>query len=209
MKLLIISASPRLDGNSHLLADAAEKGARDAGHEVEHVALADYVDRMLDHCRLCRRDDGTCSITDGYEELLFDKILPADGVVFAMPLWFYGMPARLKTVFDRLFCHTSAAAPARGTAIEGIMGKRVGVLISAEESNVGATLGVVAHFQEITRYLNQELVGVVVGVGNTRGEVAKDPADPVGSAAGLGRRFFTLTATDYRVDTARSQQVWS
>jgi multimeric flavodoxin WrbA len=86
---------------------------------------------MLGNCRQCRRvEDGSCSLDDRYEELLIDHILPADGLIFAMPLYFYGMPARLKTVFDRLFCYTANSAPQQAQVIDGIMGKKVGVLIS-------------------------------------------------------------------------------
>jgi multimeric flavodoxin WrbA len=144
------------------------------------VFLDEYVDRMLGNCRQCRRiEDGRCSLDDRYEELLLDHMLPADGIVFAMPLYFYGMPGRLKTVFDRLFCYTANSAPQQDQVVDGIVGKRVGVLISCEESYVGATQGVIAQFQELTRYLLQDLVGVVVGNANSRGEIACDPTNPI------------------------------
>ncbi|BBY15064.1 flavodoxin family protein [Mycolicibacterium litorale] len=209
MKILVISASPRADGNSHALARSAIDGARDAGHDVEHVFLDDYVQQMLGNCRMCRRpQDGRCSLDDRYAELLLDKILPADGIVFAMPLYFYGMPGRLKTVFDRLFCYTANSAPEQDVVVDGITGKNVGVLISCEESYVGATQGVAAQFQELTRYLNQNLVGVVVGNANSRGEIVHDPSDPLARARDLGARLFAIRVTDYRIDTARSNRVW-
>jgi multimeric flavodoxin WrbA len=208
-KTLVMSASPREDGNSHVLARSALEGARAAGHDVEHVFLDDYVQRMLDNCRRCRRlDDGSCSLDDRYEELLIEHMLPADGIIFAMPLYFYGMPGRLKTVFDRLFCYISASAPRRDEVVDGIMSKKVGVLITCEESYLGATQGVIAQFQELTRYLHHDLVGVVVGNANSRGEIVCDPSDPVARARDLGTRLFTTRVTDYRLDTVRSSRVW-
>ncbi|MCV7228206.1 flavodoxin family protein [Mycolicibacterium komossense] len=209
MKTLVISSSPREDGNSHVLAQSAIDGTVRAGHDAEHVFLGDYVERMLGNCRHCRRSsDGLCSLDDRYETLLLEKMLPADGIVFAMPLYFYGMPARLKTVFDRLFCYTANSAPQQDQVINGIMNKKVGVVISCEESYLGATQGVIAQFQELTRYLNQDLVGVVVGNANSRGEIVNDPTDPVSAAANLGERLYTSRVTDYRLDTARSNKVW-
>jgi multimeric flavodoxin WrbA len=209
MKTLIVSASPREDGNSHVLARAAIDGARSAGHDVEHVFLHEYVERLLDNCRSCRRvEDGTCSLDDRYESLLIDHMLPADGIVFAMPLYFYGMPGRLKTVFDRLFCYTANSAPQQEQVVDGIMGKRVGVLISCEESYLGATSGVIAQFQELTRYLGQELVGVVVGNANSRGEIVRDPRDPLRHAHDLAALLYDTRVTDYRLDTVRSNKVW-
>jgi multimeric flavodoxin WrbA len=130
VKTLVVSASPRDDGNSHVLAQSAIDGARSAGHDVRHVFLDDYVQRMLGNCRRCRRiEDSSCSLDDRYEELLIDHILLADGVIFAMPLYFYGMPARLKTVFDRLFCYTANSSPMQDQVVSEIMDKRIGVLI--------------------------------------------------------------------------------
>lgn len=209
MKILVLSSSPREDGNSHALARSAIDGARSAGHDVEHVFLDEYVDRMLGNCRRCRRaEDGSCSLDDRYEQLLMLHMLPADGLIFAMPLYFYGMPARLKTVFDRLFCYTANSSPVQDQVVSEIMDKRVGVLISCEESYVGATQGVIAQFQELTRYLRQDLVGVVVGNANSRGEIARDPGNPLACARDLGARLFDIRVTDYRLDTERSNRVW-
>jgi hypothetical protein len=56
---------------------------------------------MLGNCRRCRRiEDGSCSLDDRYEELLIDRMLPADGIIFAMPLHFYGMPGPLSCARD-------------------------------------------------------------------------------------------------------------
>lgn len=208
MRVLVVSASPREDGNSHLLAEAACAGAEAAGHDVEHVFLDEYVQRMLGNCRRCRTVDGLCSLDDSYEQLLLDKMLPADGIIYAMPLYYYGMPARLKSVFDRLFCYTSNSAPQQERVVKDITGKAVGVLISCEETYVGATIGVVTQFQELTRYLEQNLAGVVVGNANSRGEIACDPSDPLGRARDLGARLFDIRVTDYRLTTVRSTKVW-
>lgn len=209
MKTLVVSASPREDGNSHVLAEAAVNGSAAAGHDVEHVFLHDYVERMLGNCRTCRRiEDRSCSLDDRYEHLLLDTMLPADGIVFAMPLYFYGMPGRLKTVFDRLFCYTANSAPQQDLVVDGIMGKKIGVVISCEESYLGATAGVIAQWQELTRYLNQDLVGVVIGNGNSRGEIRRDPRDPEAQAYDLARRLYSSRVTDYRLDTVRSNRVW-
>jgi multimeric flavodoxin WrbA len=173
------------------------------------VFVGDYVDRMLGNCRTCRRtSDRRCSLDDRYEALLMDKMVPADGLIYAMPLHFYGMPARLKTVFDRLFCYTADSAPEQARVVDGIARKKVGILISCEESYVGATLGLIMQFQELTRYLDHDLVGVVVGTANSRGEIVCDPTDPVSAAGNLARRLYTSRVTDYRLGTTRSNKVW-
>src|SRR5258708_15751018 len=111
------------------------------------------------------------------------------------------------TVFDRLFCYTANSAPQQAQVIDGIMGKKVGVLISCEESYVGATQGVIAQFQELTRYLRQDLVGIVVGTANSRGEIVCDPTDPIQRAHDLASRLYERRVTDYRLDTVPPNNV--
>lgn len=208
MKVLVLNSSPRCDGNSWTMGEAAAKGAREAGHDVDCVYLSDFVEGMLRDCRECRLADGRCRIEDGYERLILEHVVPADALVIATPLYYYGMAGRLKTFFDRLFCVTANSSPIGAVVSEGLPGKRLGVLISCEESYLGATSGLVAQFQELARYNHHELVGVVVGVGNKRGEVASDPAHPLDAAEDMGRRLFDIRVTDYRMDTERSNRVW-
>ena len=168
-KVLVLNSSPRRDGNSWTLGQAAARGAEKAGHDVESVHLADYVSGLFRDCRTCRNAAGACTVEDDYDTLLLDKVVPADGLLIATPLYWYGMSGALKTFCDRLFCYTSGSAPDPDRVVGGLMGKRVGALIASEESYRGATAGLVAQLQEATRYLNQELVGVVSGIGNSRG----------------------------------------
>lgn len=208
MKVVVLNASPRRDGNSAAMSEQAALGAEAAGHEVETFFLIDHVQGMLGDCRTCRDSAGRCSIGDGYEQLLTEHVAPADAIILATPLHYYGMTARLKAFVDRLFCYTSNSAPDADRILESLPGKRVGLLISCEETYQGATLGLVAQVQELTRYNRQDLVGTVVGIGNSRGEVKNDPTRPLERAYELGRRLFEAHVTDYRFDSPRSSKVW-
>jgi len=208
VKVLAVGASPRRDGNSASLLQAACAGAREAGHEVTAVHLDDVVAGFLRDCRRCRRPDGSCSIPDSYEQMLLEQLLPADGLLMATPLYWYGMSGQLKATFDRLFCFMSPDYPGSRQVLNRLPGKRVGVLVACEESYPGVTLGVQAQLQELTRYLRQDLVDVVVGVGNSRGDVTLDPSGPLVAAEELGRRLFDARVADYRFDTPRGHSVW-
>jgi len=82
------------------------------------------------------------------------------------------------------------------------------VLVSSEESYPALLHGLTAQMQELCRYLRQDLVSVVHGVGNKRGEVVRDPADPVQAAHRLGVELFTRRVSDYTVATERAGTVW-
>jgi hypothetical protein len=88
------------------------------------------------------------------------------------------------------------------------MGKRIALLLSSEESYHGAGAGIQHQIQEYARYTHSQYVGTVAGYGNRRGDVRRDPADPLGAPGELGARLFDLRSTDYRIDTERPGSVW-
>ena len=208
MDVLGLSASPRRDGNSFLLAEAAVHGAREAGHDTALVHLDDYVTHLLRDCRRCRDHTGRCTIDDGFESLLRDRVLPADAIVLATPLYWYGVSGQLKTFLDRIFCYIAASEPDADRFVQGLLGKRLALVIASEESYPGASLGVIHEIQEYARYTHSAFVGVVQGIGNKRRDVLLDPGDPIGRARDLGRRLADLRSTDYRLDTDRANTTW-
>ncbi len=209
VKTLIISSSPRRDGNSIRLAQAALEGACEAGHETELVLVDDYITSFLRDCRICRNEAGDCTIDDRFSELFLDKFVPSDGVILATPVYWYGMSGQLKTFFDRTFCYYAASCPTSGANSEGMMNKRIGLLLSSEETYPGAELGIVHQVQEYCRYTHSCFVDVVRGVGNKRGDVDVDPCRPLEDAKRLGAELFDRLTTDYRLDTPRSGSVWA
>lgn len=208
-QILILSGSPRTDGNSRALADAVADGAREHGHLADVVQLGEVMTGMLRDCRRCRRADGRCAIGDGYEQLVHGRLLPANAVVYATPLYWYGMSAALKNFFDRLVCYVSASYPRHAEVVDGLKDKRVALLLASEERYPTAGVAVVAQIQEISRYFHHQFVDVVNGVGNKRGEVEFDPNDPLGAARRLGAAIFDLHHSDYNIDSVRPNAVWS
>jgi multimeric flavodoxin WrbA len=208
-RILVVAASPRPDGNSRLLATAFHEGARERGHHVEIVDLNQVMSGLLRDCRRCRLPDGSCAIDDRFGAFVHDSVLPADGLVYATPLYWYGMAASLKNFFDRMVCYVAASYPRSEEVAAGLVGKRSALLMSAEETFATANLGVISQLQEISRYIHHDFVGVVYGVGNKRGEVAFDPADPLAAARRLGTEFFERHHSDYNLEAQRPNAVWA
>ena len=99
--VLIISASPRKGGNSDLLCDQFAKGATEAGHNVEKVRLAEKKIGCCTACYACQKLH-RCVQQDDANELV-EKMLTADVIVLATPVYFGSMCAQLKTLVDRTF----------------------------------------------------------------------------------------------------------
>jgi multimeric flavodoxin WrbA len=173
------------------------------------VHLDDHVRHFLRDCRRCRDAAGRCTIDDGFEALLRDRVLPAEAIIIGTPLYWYGVSGQLKTFLDRLFCYIAASEPESDMFVRGLTAKRLALVIASEESYPGAPLGVIHEIQEYARYTHSPLIGVVQGIGNKRGDVRLDPGDPLGRAGELGRRIAVVRSTDYRLDTDRPGSVWA
>lgn len=207
--LLILVGSPRRNGNTATLAEAVQRGAETAGTKVTLCFLDDHVSYFLRDCRICRQDDGECAISDRYRSLFIEDFLPARAVVFCSPIYWYGLSAQTKAFFDRSFCYYAASHPNSKAVLEAMSGKRLGLVLASEETYPGAALGIIHQMQEFSRYTHSDFVGVVRGVGNSRGEVRRDPTNPIRDAERLGVEILTRAYSDYRLETPRSPRVWS
>jgi multimeric flavodoxin WrbA len=207
-RLLILVGSPRRTGNSATLAQAVQRGAKDAGVHASLRFIDDYVSSFLRDCRSCRLPDGTCAIPDQFGRLFLEEFIAAQAIVFCSPIYWYGVSAQTKAFLDRTFCYYAASYPGHADVVAGMSEKRIGLVLASEETYPGAALGIVHQVQEFARYTRSEFVGVVRGVGNSRGEVACDPGDPLQAAVRLGREIFTRSYSDYQADSPRSTRVW-
>ena len=100
-KVLVISASPRKGGNSDTLCDEFMKGAIDSGNAVEKIFLRDKKINYCTGCGFCNTNDYTaCSQKDDMA-LILDKMVIADVIVMATPVYFYTMCGQMKIMIDR------------------------------------------------------------------------------------------------------------
>ncbi len=102
MKVLGISASPRLKGNSDLLLRQALTGAESTGADVEYIRLSDYKIAPCIECNSCYTT-GTCAVQDDYQQLSA-KMLDTGRLIFATPIFFMGLCAQAKAFIDRCQC---------------------------------------------------------------------------------------------------------
>ncbi len=101
MKILVLTGSPRKNGNSNILAENFIKGAQEAGHEVVRF---DSAFRNVHTCVACDScgTKGQCVFKDDFE-IVKENLINADMVVFSSPVYYFGISAQLKTVIDRFY----------------------------------------------------------------------------------------------------------
>jgi multimeric flavodoxin WrbA len=99
MKVLGIMGSPRRKSNTEILLDKALEGAKEAGAEVEKVLISKLKISPCLEIYACLKD-GNCAIRDDMQ-LLYKKLLEADHIIFASPMFFYGITSQAKAIIDR------------------------------------------------------------------------------------------------------------
>ncbi len=179
-KVLIISSSPRRGGNSDLLCDQFMKGAKESGHEVEKIFLADKTIHYCTGCGACANGAKPCSQQDDEEEILL-KMIAADVIVLATPVYFYTMSAQLKTMIDRSCPHyleisnkdfyfiLTAWDPEKihmTRTLESLRGFTEDCLVAAHEKGVilGVNAGPKGEIKSSPAYLEAYQMGKNIGV---------------------------------------------
>jgi multimeric flavodoxin WrbA len=102
IKVLGISTSPRIKGNTDLLLRRALAGAESAGAKTEYLRLSDYEIHPCIECNACYTT-GRCAVQDDYQRIQ-EKILNADRLIFATPIFFMTVCAQAKMLIDRGQC---------------------------------------------------------------------------------------------------------
>lgn len=100
-KILVICSSYRKGGNSDALAESFIRGAIEGGNDVEKVYLADGQISFCRGCLACQKKGATGCVMHDYAAEIVEKIEKAEVIVFATPVYFYGMSGNLKTLLDR------------------------------------------------------------------------------------------------------------
>lgn len=172
--VLIISASPRRHGNSDLLCDRFLDGAKETGNAAGKIFLRDKKINFCLACDACKKNGGTCVQADDMNEIL-EKIIAADVLVLATPVYFYTMDAQMKTLIDR----TYAKYPGLGT-------KDIYIIITAADTNKAAMERTIEGFRGFTScYSGFSEKGIVYGtgawnIGDITGSRAMDEAYEMG-----------------------------
>jgi multimeric flavodoxin WrbA len=168
IKIIIAKGSPRRGGNSATLADQVAAGARAAGAEVESFFLHEMDINPCDACDACRTDAfGGCIIEDDMQ-LLYPRLVDADALVIASPVYWFTVSAQTKLFMDRCY----ALVDEDGWSLRG---KRIGIVMTYGDSdpfNSGA-VNAFRTFQDGFNYVGAEIVGYVYGSASDAGEIQR------------------------------------
>lgn len=153
MKILVLTGSPRKGGNSSTLADNFIKGAEENGHKVVRFDAAFKNVHPCIGCNKCGMN-GDCIFKDDFE-FVRRHIIDADVVVFATPMYYFGISAQLKAVIDRFY------------AINGKIHqpKKAVLLMTYANTSPAEAEPIKKHYEVLLNYLGWQDAGQVIASG--------------------------------------------
>ena len=159
MKITILNGSPRKE-NTLAMAEAFAEGAKAAGHEVEILHVGKMKINGCLACEYCHgKGEGKCIQKDDIEKLM-PAYLESDMLVFASPIYYFGMTAQITAAIQRVYC---IGKPAKAT--------KAALLLSSASPNPYE--GAIATYKSLCAYTGMENTGVFTAAGDENKSEAK------------------------------------
>lgn len=148
MKILILQASPRANGNTAWMAEEYKKAAESAGHEVTLVNVSKKNIAGCLACEYCHnKGNGACIQKDDMQEL-YPLMADAEVLVLAAPIYYFTLCAQIQAPIQRMYCVNKPANV-----------KKMALLLSSYSP--GVYDGAKAEYRDICNYWGVESSGIV------------------------------------------------
>jgi multimeric flavodoxin WrbA len=182
-KITAFIGSPRKGGNSELLTKELLKAAEQEGAETEAIRLAEYDLKPCDACLACRKTK-KCKIDDDGEKL-FNKVMEADGIVLATPVYFGSCSSQTKIFVDRM----GYLAKALGQPLNNKVGS---ALVVARRAGANFTYAQLLFFFLLSGMIVPGVSYWTIAYGREKGEVLNDK-EGVETSREMGKKIAWLT----------------
>ena len=188
-KVVIAIGSPRKEGNCAALAQSATDGIRAAGGEAESFLLHSMNIHPCTACDSCQKDMDTLCVIEDDMQILYPKIMAAQGLIIASPVYWFTVSAQTKLFMDRCYAFGSAHG-------NGMKGKRIGILLTYGDVDpfISGAVNALRTFQDAFGYIGSPIVGMVYGSALDAG-VIRANGEIMNNAFMLGKRMIEALST--------------
>lgn len=191
-KILVIQSSGRSKGNTAQLVESFVKGANERGHYTEVISLVKNEVKPCLGCNACRYEK-PCVQKDAFNELI-PKIKEADCLVFASPLYFWSMSARIKAFIERFYCIAIKDEKPPFGRYEKYPVKDCALLMTAADNNFWTFEQAVSYYQyTFIHYIGFHDKGMLLagGCGHTDGKPQIDKTNHLKEAYEFGKNIYS------------------
>lgn len=178
-KVVVITGSPRKNGNSFAMTESFIKAAQEKGHSVTRFDAAMMEIGGCRACETCFSTGKACTFDDDFNKIA-PAILEADALVFTMPVYWYSIPAQIKGVIDRIYSLVVGG--------KDISGKECALIACCEEEDLSVLDGVRIPMERTASLNKWTMVGEVLMPGVLKpGDIQK--TDGCEQAAALAEKI--------------------
>ncbi|HYF82990.1 MAG TPA: flavodoxin family protein [Clostridia bacterium] len=182
--ILVLTGSPRRNGNSDRMGDAFIQGALSAGHEVTKYETARKVISGCKACKTCWSKGTPCSFNDDFDELA-SLLEAADIIAFVTPLYWFGFPAQIKAAIDKMYAYVGKNCK------HPLKIRKSLLLVCGADEGMKIFDGIIATYNEIAHYMKWESRGVLaVPKVNEKGDI--EATDALVKAEEFGKSLVFL-----------------
>jgi len=177
--VLVITGSPRKNGNSDKMADAFIKGTQSVGHEVTKFEAGK---KKIDGCKACETcwsKGRPCSFQDDFDELA-PLLEAADVIVFSTPLYWFSFSTQIKAAIDKMYAYVG------GNCKRPLKIKESLLFVCGADDAIHVFDGIKATYKESALYMKWQDRGVMV-VPNVNGKADIEATDVLGKIEELGK----------------------
>jgi len=170
-EIVSIHGSPRERGNSALLAEQIEAGAREAGARVTSFYLHGMNIRPCSACDACQEDTMHPCVVDDDMQTIYRALQKASGVIIASPIYWFSVSGQTKVFLDR--CYGLG-----GPDGNQLRGKQIVIALTYEDADPfkSGAVNALRSFQDMAAWIGAHIVGMVYGTALRAGEIASNAA---------------------------------
>jgi multimeric flavodoxin WrbA len=186
-QVMIFVGSPRKKGNCATLAEQAASGVSASGARVEMIFLHELGAAPCNACDACQTATNADCIIDDELTALLPRLRQVDALLIASPVYWFAFSAQTKLFIDRAFYALNGP---QGHALKG---KPIGLLMTYGDVDpfTSGAVNALRSFQDICRFIEAPVAGMVYGTANSVGDVQKQP-DLLQQAYKLGQKLGNL-----------------
>jgi len=145
--ILVLTGSPRKNGNSNRMAEYFVKGAFSGGHNVVKFETASKKIFGCRSCDKCWEKGKPCFLQDDFDDIV-PYIEDADVILLATPLYWFSFSMQIKAVIDRMYAFIG------GKCKERLEDKESLLFVCGSDKGMKIFDGIIATYKEIVNYLN-------------------------------------------------------
>ena len=190
--ILVIQGGGRAKGNTAQLIDSFVAGAKEAGHSVEVISLIKNEVKGCLGCNACRYGKA-CVQKDAFHDMI-PKIKNADCIVFASPLYFWTVSARIKALIERFYCIAEEDLNPPLGRYEIYPIKDCALLMTSADHFFWTFEQAVSYYQfTLVNYIGFKDKGMLLagGCGDTNGKPQIDKTDYLEKAYMFGKHLYS------------------